>query len=65
MGCLHMHYATADVATDARRAIDDAHRLATSRSFHICEICGRRGRLNDFRGLWKVVRTERANEPDR
>lgn len=55
MGGLSMYYAAADIAPDARRAIDDAHRLASARSFHVCEICGRRGRLNNFNGLWKVV----------
>jgi|GEM_PF-1063215 len=61
MGGLQMHYETADVAPAARREIDDAYRLASARSFHVCEICGRRGRLNNFSGLWKVVCTEHAH----
>ncbi|WVT78095.1 hypothetical protein QM996_31740 (plasmid) [Sinorhizobium chiapasense] len=61
MGGLRMQYATAGVAPDARRAIDDACRLASARSFHICEVCGRRGQLNNFRGRWKVVCSEHAD----
>ncbi len=61
MGGLRINYATADIAPDACRAIADAHRLASVRSFHVCEICGRRGRLNNFRGLWKVVCDEHAD----
>ncbi|MBW0366654.1 hypothetical protein [Ensifer adhaerens] len=61
MGGLQMHYEIADIAPAARRAIDDAHRQASARSFHVCEICGRRGRLNNFSGLWKVVCTEHAD----
>lgn len=61
MGGLHMNYATADVAPDTLRAIDDAYRLASARSFHICEVCGRRGCLNNLGGLWKVVCSEHAD----
>ncbi|MCY1746161.1 hypothetical protein [Ensifer sp. SL37] len=60
-GVLHMHYAIAQIAPDARRAIDDASRLAAARSFHICEVCGRRGRLHTFGGLPKVVCSEHAD----
>lgn len=61
MGGLHIRYHTADVTLDALRALDDAQRLASARSFHICEICGRRGQLNNFNGLWKVVCSEHSN----
>ena len=61
VGGLRIRYAIVDVAPHARRAIDDAHGLASARSFHICEICGRRGQLNNFGGSWKVVCTEHAD----
>ncbi|MBD9639026.1 hypothetical protein IB277_22335 [Ensifer sp. ENS07] len=61
MGGLRVRYDTAGVAPDARLAIDDACRLALARSYHICEVCGRRGRLTNFGGLWKVVCSEHAD----
>ncbi len=61
MGGLRIHYATAEVESDVRRAIADACRQASARSFHICEVCGRRGRLHSFHGLWKVVCSEHTD----
>jgi len=61
MGGLRIHYATAEVEPGVRRAIADACRQASARSFHICEVCGRRGGLHSFDGLRKVVCSEHAD----
>ncbi|UXT53239.1 hypothetical protein FY136_28680 (plasmid) [Agrobacterium tumefaciens] len=59
MGDLRIYY-DLDAAPDVEEAVRQATELASHRSFHVCEICGRRGVLHSFNGLYKVVCEEHA-----
>lgn len=61
MGALRIYYRMTDASVEARKAVAEAYRLASARSFHVCEICGRRGHMHTFGGLYKVVCSEHAN----
>ncbi|MDW5312999.1 hypothetical protein [Rhizobium sp. PL01] len=64
MGALRISFRTAGLSQEAQRSIDEAYGLAEARSFHVCEQCGRRGRLC-CNGMWYgTLCAEHAAEAD-
>ncbi|MGO7788367.1 hypothetical protein ACC703_12910 [Rhizobium ruizarguesonis] len=60
-GALQVYYALRKVDPETERAVSDARDVAFKRSLHVCEVCGKRGRVNYFDGLYKTVCQEHAN----
>jgi len=60
-GALQIYYTLSSTGAEAERRVHDARRLAFQRSLHVCEVCGKRGRLNLFAGLYKTVCEDHAH----
>jgi len=55
MGGLRIYYRMSDTPQRDWVGIDEAYYLAEARSFHVCETCGRRGRLT-YNGMLYATR---------
>lgn len=66
MGGLRIYYGTdGPIPDEVSAAIREAELRASSRSEHICETCGKRGRMSDRSGYYTVVCEEHADEDGR
>lgn len=61
MGALQIYATLSNVGRETESAVSHARRLAFQRSLHICEVCGKRGRLTYFEGMYKTVCEDHAN----
>lgn len=61
MGALQIYSTLSNAGPEAESAVGDARQLAFQRSLHICEVCGKRGHLTHFEGMYKTVCDNHAN----
>ncbi|MBY3556432.1 hypothetical protein [Rhizobium laguerreae] len=61
LGALQIYFTLSGVSPETELAVNNARQLAFQRSLHICEVCGKRGRLHSFDGLYKTVCQDHAN----
>ncbi|MBX5014957.1 hypothetical protein [Rhizobium lentis] len=60
-GAMQIYFKLSDAGSKTESAVSDARQLASHRSLHVCEVCGRRGRLTNIEGMYKTVCEDHAN----
>ena len=60
LGTLRIYDSSYDEPLSSITAIREAHALATARSLHTCEVCGKRGRFGRRRGYLTLTCDEHA-----
>jgi hypothetical protein len=60
LGTLRIYDSSYDEPLSSIHVIREAHALATARSLHTCEVCGKRGRFGRRRGYLTVTCDEHA-----